>query len=225
MTAAAEDGGGGPAVVRRTEGTQRAEMGRLPFQRVEFGNIEEFAVRHGRQDVAQPLRDHRFPAAGTAFEQKVVHAAGADQCGAFGDLLTADLFEVVGIMFAVVIAGAVKDLNGKRDRFGRGGLHGAGVPLFEKGDGLFERADTDKSNLGDIGQLVQGLPGDDGFFQHSLVGKGEDQRVEQGVLLDAAVEPEFPEGKPLRKIVFVAVQGDQQCDAEVELAAALFVFF
>ena len=97
--AAADEAGVGDGVVRRAEGALGDEA-RVRVEHagdgVDLGGLEGFVETQRREDGGQALGEHGLAGAGRADHEDVVAAGGGDFEGALGDVLAADVVEVVG---------------------------------------------------------------------------------------------------------------------------------
>ena len=97
--AAADERGGGAAVVRRAIGALPPVGGveAAAGKRADGGAFDGLVVVHRGQDAGEALRQHGFAGAGRAAHQHVMTAGGSDEQGAFR-LVLADDVGVVGVL-------------------------------------------------------------------------------------------------------------------------------
>ena len=103
--AAADQAGVGDGVVRRAEGAvgdQAAVRVEHAGDGVDLGGLERFFEAQRREDRRQALGQHGLAGAGRADHQDVVAAGGGDFERALGDVLAADVLEVVGKVLQLV---------------------------------------------------------------------------------------------------------------------------
>jgi len=185
--------------------------------RVNFGSLERFFKTQRGEDGGETLGEHRLTRARGADHEDVVATSGCDLKRAFGDVLAANVFEIVGEMLHFVEKAGGIDAQGNGSDSSKCGRVEEVADFEEALDGI------DVDALDDGG--FSGIAGRDDEVADAagLGGDGDGKHALDGA--ESAIEPQFAHKEEVGDFFDVkSTIGSKEADGDGQVEARTFFF-